>query len=62
MLYKKSENQNIDFRDLKDLGIERSVKYLMLVAGLPIEIGGNKWGNVKSIRKFEISSFIMTEN
>lgn len=26
MLYKKSQNQNVDFRDLKDLGIERSVK------------------------------------
>lgn len=51
MLYKKSQNQNVDFRDLKDLGIERSVKYLMIVAGLPIEKGDNKWGSVKSIQK-----------
>ncbi len=51
MLYKKSQNQNVDFRDLKDLGIERSVKYLMIVAGLPIEKGCNKWGSVKSIQK-----------
>ncbi len=51
MLYKKSQNQNVDFGDLKDLGIERSVKYLMIVAGLPIEKGNNKWGNVKSIQK-----------
>jgi len=51
MLYKKSQNQNVDFRDLKDLGIDRSVKYLMIVAGLPIKKGDNKWGNVKSIQK-----------
>ena len=51
MLYKRFQNQNVDFRDLKDLGIERSVKYLIIVAGLPIEKGDNKWGNVKSIQK-----------
>jgi len=51
MLYKKSQNQNVDFRDLKDLGIERSVKYLMIVARLPIEKGDNKWRNIKSIQK-----------
>jgi len=42
---------NIDFRDLKDLGIERSVKYLSIVAALPIDKGNYKWGRVKSIQK-----------
>lgn len=51
MLYKKFHSQNIDFRDLKDLGIERSVKYLSIVAALPIDKGNNKWGKVKSIQK-----------
>ena len=51
MLYKKSKNHNIDFRDLKDLGIERSVKYLIVIAELPIEKGDSKWGNIKSIQK-----------
>jgi len=51
MLYKKSYSLNIDFRDLKDLGIERSVKYLSIVAALPIDKGNYKWGRVKSIQK-----------
>lgn len=51
MLYKNSQNKKVDFRDLKDLGIERSIKYLIIVAGLSIEKGNNKWGNVKSIQK-----------
>ena len=51
VLYKKTKNYKIDFRDLKDLGIERSIKYLEIVAALPIDKGSNKWGEVKLIQK-----------
>ena len=57
VLYRKTENYKIDFRDLKDLGIERSIKYLEKVAGLPIDKGNDKWRKVKSIQK--IRNFIV---
>jgi hypothetical protein len=49
MLYSKTENDKIDFRELKNSGIERSIKYLEIVAMLPIYKGNNTWGSVKSI-------------
>ncbi|OGU10488.1 MAG: hypothetical protein A2X61_08650 [Ignavibacteria bacterium GWB2_35_12] len=51
MLYKKTNNYKIDPRDLKDLGIERSIKYLDIVVSLPFDKSNNKWVNVKSIQK-----------
>jgi len=51
VLYRKTENFKIELKDLKDLGIERSVKYLEIVAQLSIDKGIDKWEKVKSIQK-----------
>lgn len=50
-LFKTTENYKIELKDLKDLGIERSVKYLEIVAQLPINKSIDKWMKVKSIQK-----------
>jgi hypothetical protein len=50
-LFKKTENLKVDLRESNHWGIERSIKYLEIVAGLTIDTGNDKWGKVKSINK-----------
>jgi len=50
-LFKKTENFKVDLRDLNYSGIERSIKYLGIVVGLPIDKSIDKWGKLKSINK-----------
>lgn len=51
VLFKKTNNYNIDFRELKGMGIIRSKKYLELVAILPVESINDKYSVVRSIQK-----------
>ena len=51
MLYKNSENYNIDLKELIGHGIERSMKYLKIVARLPINKEGENWQQVMTIQK-----------
>jgi hypothetical protein len=51
VLYKNTENFNIDLKDLNGQGIERSMKYLKIVAMLPINKDSENWQKVKAIQK-----------
>ncbi len=51
LIFKNNLNERIGHRDLKDLGIERSIKYLTLVANLDFDKSKSEWGAIKSIQK-----------
>lgn len=51
VLYKDSNNYSISFGDLNDRGIDRSIKYLTLIAKLPIDKSTDNWEQIKSIQK-----------
>lgn len=51
ILFKETHNFSIELKDLKDLGIERSITFLTKVANLPIDKGNDKWGKIKSMQK-----------
>ena len=51
ILFKETGNYLIELKDLKDLGIERSITFLSKVANLPIDKGNDKWEKIKSIQK-----------
>jgi hypothetical protein len=51
ILFKETNNFSIELKDLKYLGIDRSITFLTKVANLPIDKGNDKWGEIKSIQK-----------
>ncbi|MBB4081119.1 hypothetical protein GGR28_003766 [Lewinella aquimaris] len=50
-LFKKTYDYKVELMDIRDLGIERSIKYLTIVADLPVDKGDDRWGKIKSIQK-----------